>query len=135
MAVETQAPVKTTIVSSSEYFRRIIIRKDFVKNLIVVHCFVAGFRYNDGEQIIDILEPGEKLQLVHEIYNPHDANAVAVYTNDFIQLGYVPRLIAPIVARRLDEKSRIRAYVKRLNKKEYHDDRIKVEMVLKIPMK
>jgi HIRAN domain len=41
-------------------------------------------------------DPGRKLLLVPEPDNPHDPNAVAVWNEErTVQLGYVPREVAP----------------------------------------
>jgi hypothetical protein len=133
-ALKKTERIQTTVISGRDSFKRVIIRKNFAKNCITVHCFVAGYRYHDGESIIDVLKPRERFNLVHELYNPYDENAVAVYTREYIQLGYIPRLIAPLVAKRLDAGKSVACCLKRLNAKEYHDAYVRIEIVLKIPM-
>ncbi|HEX5952759.1 MAG TPA: HIRAN domain-containing protein, partial [Rhodanobacteraceae bacterium] len=62
---------------------------------------IAGFGHADGPRLQAQLAPGDALQLVRELANPHDANAVRIDWNGH-KLGYVPRAENPDIARRLD---------------------------------
>jgi hypothetical protein len=59
--------------------------------------YIAGFKYHDGPSIIKCLDEGDELFLIPEPNNPHDPNAIRIYTyidcQDFM-LGYVPKNIA-----------------------------------------
>lgn len=132
--MKAQTGVKTTVVKSSDNFKRVIIRRDFVKKNILLHCFVAGYQYNDGENIIHLLSKGEPLSLVREENNPHDMNAVAVYTEDHVQLGYVPRIIAPFVADNMDKGVMPSCRIKTVNSNDYHHPHLRLEIVIKVPM-
>ena len=55
---------------------------------------VAGWRYYDGDQVLDSLQPGAPLKLELEPENKHDPNAIRVLTPDGTMLGYVPRIYA-----------------------------------------
>ena len=57
------------------------------RNLMSFH--VAGFQYWDGALVLDQLKPGQQLELVPEIENPHDPEAVAIYFRG-MKLGFVP---------------------------------------------
>lgn len=61
-----------------------------------------------------IIAKGTPLSLVREPANPHDTNAVAVYskTNTANKLGYVPRNLAGAVAAALNEGCQLSAIVK-----------------------
>ena len=50
-----------------------------------------SYRPLDAQQRFFNLETGENLVLVREPENPHDANAIAVYSDDGFHLGYIPR--------------------------------------------
>ncbi len=52
--------------------------------------FIAGFQYHDGPELLEGLEPGMDLTLIHELDNPHDPRAVA-FRFAGSHLGYVPR--------------------------------------------
>lgn len=131
---ELKASVSTTVVQGEESFKRIIVRKDFALKRMSIHCFVAGFRHNDGKAVIDMLEAGERLFCVHEKMNAFDKNAVAIYTEDYIQLGYIPRMLAPVVAKSLDETGDVKCRIKKVNNEAYHSSHEKIEIVLSIPM-
>jgi HIRAN domain len=57
---------------------------------------VAGVSFRPEALDDPSFDPGRKLLLVPEPDNPHDPNAVAVWNEErTLQLGYVPREVAP----------------------------------------
>ncbi len=50
---------------------------------------IAGFKFWDGALVLNELRAGDRLELVPEPDNPHDAEAVAIYRGS-IKLGFVP---------------------------------------------
>ena len=50
---------------------------------------LAGFAYYDGLDVVNELRLGQKVELVREIDNPCDHDAVAIYYKDK-KLGYIP---------------------------------------------
>ena len=56
---------------------------------IMQSFFIAGFQYHDGALALKKLKPGKKLELIAELDNPHDPDAVAIYRKG-VHLGYVP---------------------------------------------
>ena len=74
---------------------------------------IAGVNHRPGarEHIPKLLD-GEGLTLVREPRNRFDRNAVAVYDGR-LQLGYVPAVDAPAVARALDSNVPISCRVNR----------------------
>lgn len=48
-----------------------------------------------------ICKPGEPVELRREPKNPHDANAVAIFSIRGIQLGYLSAERAPLIGRRI----------------------------------
>lgn len=127
-----QSAVKTTVVRSEDSFKRVIIRQDYGKKNVRIHCFVAGYHYHDGESIIDLLKPREELLLVRELYNPYDPHAVAVYSKDYVQLGYVPRIITPLIAPKI-ESDTVSCQLRKINRKEYYDDYVRLEIMIRFP--
>ncbi|MGH3080512.1 MAG: HIRAN domain-containing protein [Gaiellaceae bacterium] len=60
---------------------------------------VAGVSYRAEALPDDSFEPGRRLALVPEPDNEHDPNAVGIWNEDrTLQLGYVPRDVAPELA-------------------------------------
>jgi hypothetical protein len=60
---------------------------------------VAGVSYRAEALPDDSFEPGRRLALVPEPDNEHDPNAVGIWNEDrTLQLGYVPREVAPELA-------------------------------------
>ena len=60
---------------------------------------VAGVSFRPDALDDDSFEPGRRLALVPERDNEHDPNAVAVWNEEgTLQVGYVPREIAPELA-------------------------------------
>lgn len=77
---------------------------------------VAGLQFYDYDQD-DGLEGrvrpavGDRLHLVREPKNRHDANAIEVWWRNEYKLGHVPRSIARLVAPEMDAGKPLRAYV------------------------
>ena len=61
---------------------------------------IAGFSYYEGAVVFQELKNSTLLQLVPELDNRYDKNAVALYYNDY-KLGYLPRQENRIIARLL----------------------------------
>lgn len=118
----------TYIVDHSESFKRIIINRNYKLSKYSVDFFIAGYKYNDGKDIIDILSKNEPLELVHEHFNPYDPFAVAVYSRDFIRLGYIPGVISSLIAYKLDEGKKVRAVIKEIRNSPTDKDDLKIEV-------
>ncbi|MBI4976507.1 MAG: HIRAN domain-containing protein [Spirochaetes bacterium] len=132
--MKKKSDVKTTVVRARESFKRIIIRQDFTKRHVHVRCFVAGYHYHDGESIIDLLKEKEKMLLIREFYNPYDDNAIAVYTADYVQLGYLPKVLSPLIAPHLEKKNDVQCRLTRINRKAYHDPYVRLEIAVRFPL-
>jgi hypothetical protein len=67
-----------------------------------VKATIVGTKYRSPEAIAVLtrLRPGDRLRLVREPDNPHDPNAVAVYSGT-MHIGYIPRGINRDVADRI----------------------------------
>lgn len=99
------------------------------RSVLIQESPVAGFQFHRGESIWSSLGIGNKLTLVREASNPHDADAVAVYfRND--KLGYVPRSENRAVARMLDRGERLEASISELTAIEDPWQRIRFKIML-----
>jgi len=76
--------------------------------------FIAGFQYHDGPELIEELEAGMELLLIHEKDNPHDPRAVAFHLGRS-HLGYVPRQRNRTIAVLIDQKAPLRARITRVD--------------------
>ncbi len=89
-------------------------RKDFLKNILLGSAgamvtaplpataepsrqiirlavtFIAGFQHYDGPEVLSLLETGMPLQLNREPHNPHDKNAVEIWSGDAKAWIYSP---------------------------------------------
>jgi hypothetical protein len=52
---------------------------------------LKGVTFNNKQQLIQQLQPGQGVVFCKEPSNPADSNAVAVYTAGMQQLGYIPK--------------------------------------------
>lgn len=64
-------------------------------------CYVTGWRFHDGDRMLNQLAPGLQLQLKRDQGNPNDPNAIAVIGPGDRRLGYVPVRYSSHVARAL----------------------------------
>jgi|GEM_PF-115554 len=72
--------------------------------------FIAGFQYHDGPELVEELEAGTELVLIHEKDNPHDPRAVAFHFGSS-HLGYIPRQRNRTIAALLDQGAPLRAHI------------------------
>jgi hypothetical protein len=77
---------------------------------VVQRSLLAGFRYHEAPRLYEQLAAGERLALVREPFNPHDANAVRVEWRGH-HLGYVPRSQNAALAWALDRGELIDARI------------------------
>ena len=72
-------------------------RKKFFKD-----CYLAGRKYHEADEVWNQLEVGTKLQLVRDLDNRYDVNAVALtfkaeYGEDYL-IGYIPQTENEVLA-------------------------------------
>jgi hypothetical protein len=97
---------------------------------IVVHSApLAGFRYYAAAELWEQLRVGDRLELVREAENAHDANAVAVAWRGR-KLGYVPRRDNALLAWGLDRGEPLQARISRLAPHPNPARRIRFEVFL-----
>ena len=83
--------------------------------LLVQESPLAGFQFHEGKRLWEDLRVGDRLDLIREPGNSHDARAVRVEWQGHF-LGYVPRADNEDVARQLDRGARLEARITRLKK-------------------
>lgn len=54
--------------------------------------------------------PGEPVELRREPKNPHDANAVAVFSLRGVQMGYLSAERAPLIGRRMQQEDHVAVF-------------------------
>ncbi len=71
--------------------------------MALMKTYIAGVGYHAGAyEALRKLWIADRLVLVREPDNPHDPRAVAVYTEEGLKLGYIPRADAGAVAKVMD---------------------------------
>ena len=95
--------------------------------LIVQSSPLAGFRYHAAAEVWEELRVGDRLELVRERDNPHDANAVSVSWRGR-KLGYVPRRDNAALAWGLDRGAPLQARISRLAPHPNPARRIEIEV-------
>jgi hypothetical protein len=96
--------------------------------LVVQSSPLAGFRYHAAAEVWDELRVGDRLDLVRERDNPHDANAVSVSWRGR-KLGYVPRYANVALAWGLDRGASLAARISRLAPQARPSRRLEFEVV------
>lgn len=76
------------------------IRHFYTKVVGVTHPNKDG---GDRQAIIARCKPFEPVDLEHEDDNPYDPNAIMVLTKDHVQIGYLPREVAPDIWLRIQQ--------------------------------
>ena len=76
--------------------------------------WLAGVSFGDCQANIPKTHAGQRLEVVRELDNPHDKNAIALRTADGLMLGYLPRDTAAEAAKSLDAGKQWAAYVGRV---------------------
>jgi hypothetical protein len=100
--------------------------------IVVQHAPLAGFVYYEGQAIWDRMKSGDRLTLVREPGNAHDANAVRLEWQGHM-LGYVPRRDNADLARQMDHGARVEARITELQRAANGRHRISYEIA--VPLK
>jgi len=90
---------------------------------------LAGFQYHHGKALWHEMKVGDRLDLIREPENRHDARAVRVEWQGQ-KLGYVPRRENTDIARLMDNGARIEAKITRLTESRDPWQRVRFEIVL-----
>ena len=81
--------------------------------ILVQNSPLAGFQYHAGETLWQEMREGDRLTMVREADNPHDANAVRIEWRGQ-KLGYLPRAENRSVAAALDRGEPVDARIAKL---------------------
>jgi hypothetical protein len=99
------------------------------KTTTLLKCYIAGYAYYHGEQVIDQLKPDLKLELKREPDNPYDRRAIAVYFKNS-KLGFIPRVNNKIIANIMDQKTNVLAKILKINPENDVWDKVKLEVLM-----
>lgn len=63
------------------------------RGIIMVEFYskIVGTTFCNGQEELKSLSEGESLIIHKEDNNPYDENAIAIYTDYMVKLGYIPR--------------------------------------------
>ena len=100
--------------------------------IVVQHAPLAGFVYYDGKAVWERMKKGDRLTLVREPSNPHDANAIRIEWQGQM-LGYVPRRDNADLARQMDLGARSEGRITALSKAANGRNQISYE--ISVPLK
>ncbi|MCF8152115.1 MAG: HIRAN domain-containing protein [Burkholderiaceae bacterium] len=95
--------------------------------ILVQSSALAGFRYYAGETLWQEMREGDRLSLVREADNPHDANAVRIEWRGQ-KLGYLPRAENRAVAAAMDAGEPVDARIARLRQHKNPWQRVLIEV-------
>src|SRR5690554_1945070 len=87
----------------------------FAQEIELLNTEVAGTRYHQAAEHLDVLGPGVELTLRRQPSNEHDSLAVEVLSSDAIMLGYLPRNKNEPIARLMDAGKMLLARVERVS--------------------
>ncbi|MDZ4253920.1 MAG: HIRAN domain-containing protein [Sulfuritalea sp.] len=82
-------------------------------HILVQSSPLAGFQYHAGKLLWHEMRAGDRLALVREADNPHDANAVRIEWRGQ-KLGYLPRAENRAVAAAMDRGEAVDARIAKL---------------------
>lgn len=77
-----------------------------IKQQKLLQCFVAGFSYYNGPQLINKMEIGDTIKLVREPNNKYDNKAIALHYNNH-KIGFVPRIDNEVLSNIMDTNTLI----------------------------
>ena len=95
--------------------------------ILVQSSPLAGFRYYAGEALWQEMREGDRLNLIREADNTHDANAVRVEWRGQ-KLGYLPRAENASVAAAMDAGEAVDARIAKLRQHRNSWQRVLIEV-------
>lgn len=95
--------------------------------ILVQSSPLAGFQYHAGEALWQEMREGDRLVLVREADNPHDANAVRIEWRGQ-KLGYLPRAENRPVAAALDAGEAVDARIAKMRQHRNPWQRVLIEV-------
>jgi hypothetical protein len=95
--------------------------------ILVQSSPLAGFQYHAGETLWHEMREGDRLALIREADNPHDASAVRVEWRGQ-KLGYLPRAENRAVAAAMDRGEAVDARIAKLRQHRNPWQRVLIEV-------
>ena len=95
--------------------------------ILVQSSPLAGFKYYAGESVWRDMREGDRLTLVREAGNEHDANAIRVEWRGQ-KLGYLPRAENRAVAAAMDNGDKVDARIAKLRQHRNPWQRVLIEV-------
>lgn len=100
------------------------------RRILLAEFFIAGFQYHEGVKpnIFGTLKEKEALVLRRQPDNPHDPLAIAIFTKEGRQIGYVPRACNYSPALIADQNVRLCAEIAGIDSKAEPWERVLVSL-------
>jgi hypothetical protein len=95
--------------------------------ILVQSSPLAGFQYHAGETLWQEMREGDRLALIREADNPHDANAIRIEWRGQ-KLGYLPRAENRAVATAMDGGEAVDARIAKLRQHRNPWQRVLIEV-------
>lgn len=99
--------------------------------IVIQNSPLAGGRYYDANAVWDEIRTGDRLDLVREPDNPHDANAIRIEWRGR-KLGYIPRRENEHLARQMDHGAAPEARV--MGRTRYRNGRKGISYEIFVPL-
>lgn len=100
--------------------------------ILVQSSPLAGIQYYTAKAWWDEMRANDRLQLVRELENRHDANAIRVEWKGH-KLGYLPRRENQIVAEEMDRGTRLEASISKMQRHRSPWQRLKMDIYVLPP--
>lgn len=101
----SEGPVADLVDELFEHADESLAREDYagIGDAESFHTKLSGVTFDDRQETIAQLSPGDPLRLVREPDNPHDSNACAVHDARGRMLGFLNRRLASVLGPLLDQ--------------------------------
>jgi len=96
---------------SYEFVSPILVENNFFD----LDFFVAGWRYYDGDQVIDLLQAGDSVEFSLDPDNDNDHKAVVVMSVNGEKLGFIPAFYSGWMFEVIEKKCKYQARVKSIH--------------------
>ena len=118
------------VISNNQTFS--VMEKKTEQRKHFLHCNIAGFTYWDGCMALGQLEIGSPLEMIRDVDNKHDPDAVALYFKDY-KLGYIPAHANETISQLLDMGygNIFEVYVKRICKEAHPESQVHINVYIK----
>lgn len=98
----------------------------------IIRCFIAGWKYYRGEEILTQLRKGDPVRLIPERANRFDPSAVAVVSQRGEKLGYLPAFHSNVIAGAFPEGRRVEARMVDIDPAATPGERVRIEITVEM---